>query len=274
MKKTTQKTLILLIVLALAVTACNGSESDKTQSEDPVAGVYTAVAQTMEALPTQPPSTPTLYVAPATITPFATQIITTPTQGQPLQPTFAPVVQASVSSCKDAVYMSDVTIPDGTILTAGESFEKTWLILNSGTCAWESTYILGFVSGDEMSGVATAVGDTVSSNGQAQVSVTFTAPLTAGTYTSYWQMTDGNGTYFGNTIFVSIVVSDDATSTSTATSTATATSEYTSTPTSTSAATSTPTSTSIPTTTYTPTTVPTNTPVPTNTSAPTDTPTP
>ena len=249
MKDYLKKSLWLLIMLTFALGACGASEEDGEKSqEEAIAQVYTAVAQTMEAQPkpTQAPPTATLYVAPATITPFSTQVMNT----QILPPTFAPVVQQSL--CQEALYMSDVTIPDGTVFTAGESFEKTWLLLNGGTCAWEATYILAFTSGDEMSGIATAVGDVVSSNGQAQLSVSFTAPLTAGTYTSYWQMTDGLGTTFGNTIFVSITVSDSATSTATATST----SEYTATPTSTTAATST------------------STPVPTATTIPTDTPVP
>ncbi len=253
MKDYLKKSLWLVIILTFALGACGASEEDESSEEDKVAHVYTAVAQTMEAQPTstQAPATATLYEAPATITSFATQTTITQIQTQS-SPTFAPAVQQAI--CQEALYMSDVTIPDGTIFTAGESFEKTWLILNAGTCAWESTYILVFVSGDEMSGVATVLGDTVSANGQTQVSVTFTAPLIAGTYTSYWKMTDGLGTSFGNTIFVSITVSDDATVTSTATST----SEYT----------ATPTNTSVPTETSTPTTIP------TDTSVPTDTPTP
>ena len=251
MKKATRKNALwIVLILIFALSACNGAEGDEAQTEDTIDLVYTSVAQTMEAQPkpTLAPPTATLYIAPTTITAFPTQAVNT----QMLTPTFAPVVQQSL--CQDALYMSDVTIPDGTILSAGESFEKTWLVLNGGTCAWESTYVLGFVSGDEMSGVATALSESVASNGQTQLSVTFTAPLTAGTYASYWQMTDGLGTYFGNTIFVSISVSDDAT----ATSTPTATLEYT----------ATPTNTSIPTETSASTTIPTDTPVPTDTPTP------
>lgn len=245
MKKVTRKnTLWMLIILVFALAACNGAD-EENQTEDTVALVYTSVAQTIEAQPTELLSTATLYVTPATITPIATQTPITQVQTLPSS-TFAPIIQQTL--CQDAIYMSDVTIPDGTILSAGESFEKTWLILNGGTCTWASTYVLGFVSGDEMSGVATALGEIASSNGQAQLSVTFTAPLTAGSYTSYWQMTDGLGTYFGNTLFVSITISDDAS----ATSTATATSEFT----------ATPTNTSTPTETYTPSPIPTDTTTP------------
>ena len=243
MKDYLKKSLWLIIFLTFALGACGASEEDGEKSqEEAIAQVYTAVAQTMEAQPkpTQAPPTATLYVAPATITPFSTQVMNT----QILPPTFAPVVQQSL--CQEALYMSDVTIPDGTTFTAGESFEKTWLILNGGTCDWEATYVLAFLSGDEMSGVPTALGEAVLSNGQVQVSVTFTAPLTAGSYTSYWQMTDGLGTSFGNTIFVAVTVSDEATATSTSTSTATAT----------------PTNTNVPTETYTPEPTATDTPVP------------
>ncbi len=234
--------LLLVSILHFVLTACNGSDED-AQTEETIALVYTSAAQTMAAQPTEHLSTATPYTATATL--FPTQTLSAQALTQP-SPNLAQSVQQPV--CNEALYMSDVTIPDGTILTAGESFEKTWLLLNGGTCSWESTYVLGFVSGDEMSGVATVLGESVSANGQAQLSVIFTAPLTAGSYISYWRMTDGLGTYFGNTIFVSITVSEDAS----ATSTPTATSEYT----------ATPTKTSVPTETYTPTTIPTNTPVP------------
>ena len=130
-------TLLLLVSMLLFVlTACNGSEED-AQTEETIALVYTSAAQTMAAQPTEPLPTATPYAATATL--FPTQTLIAQALTQP-SPTLAQIVQQPV--CNEAPCMSDVTIPDGTVLTAGESFEKTWLLLNGGTCSWDSTYVL------------------------------------------------------------------------------------------------------------------------------------
>ncbi|MEL6524589.1 MAG: NBR1-Ig-like domain-containing protein [Chloroflexota bacterium] len=38
----------------------------------------------------------------------------------------------------DSDFVSDITIPDGTVVEAGETFTKTWRIENSGTCLWSN----------------------------------------------------------------------------------------------------------------------------------------
>jgi len=166
---------------------------------------------------------------------------------------------STASGCYDAAYMSDVSIPDGTVLDPGETFTKTWQFQNSGSCAWDEDFLLTFLSGEDMDGTNTTIDTSVAVGGSGSLSVSLVAPATAGTYTGYWQLATADGTSFGQLVYVMIVVSDDATTTPTAT----ATSEYT----------ATPTNTSTPTETYTPTSIPTDTPVPTDTPIPTDTPT-
>ncbi len=40
-------------------------------------------------------------------------------------------------ACKDNLtYLEDQTIPDGSIVQAGEVMDKRWLVENSGTCNW------------------------------------------------------------------------------------------------------------------------------------------
>ena len=48
-----------------------------------------------------------------------------------------------------ATFVSDVTIPDETVISPGRSFTKTWRITNSGSTTW-SGYNLGFVDGIQM----------------------------------------------------------------------------------------------------------------------------
>jgi len=213
--KTNKKTLLLILLLGLTLAACRPKEDDSA-SEDKVSEIYTSVAQTLAAKPTdtaQPtetplPPTPTLVASPTQLSGGSGNGngngggFDTPTPASQPQP-----------QCKDAIYMSDVTIPDGTILAPGESFEKTWLIFNGGTCTWEADYTLSFLSGEEMNGVPHALGKSVPPNTQVEVTVSMVAPLVAGSYTGYWQMTDSEGTKFGNAIYVKISVSGDATST-------------------------------------------------------------
>ncbi|HEY6074649.1 MAG TPA: NBR1-Ig-like domain-containing protein, partial [Anaerolineales bacterium] len=55
--------------------------------------------------------------------------------GTPGTPTLAVTVPAD---CKVvAVLIEDVTIPDGTQISRGKSFTKTWKFKNTGTCPWQ-----------------------------------------------------------------------------------------------------------------------------------------
>jgi hypothetical protein len=160
------------------------------------------------------------------------------------------------------LYVSDVTIPDGTVVAPGQAFVKTWKFQNSGTCAWTSDYQIVYTSGKTMSGATTAIGKAVSSGINVNVSVSMVAPTTVGTYTGNWRLADASGTFFGAYVYVQIEVSKDA-ATLTVTPTITATGD-TSTP---AADEATETATRTPTRTRTPTL----TPKPSKTALPTST---
>ena len=52
-----------------------------------------------------------------------------------------------------ASFVSDVTVPDDTVVPAGSTFVKTWRIRNDGTCTWTpGSYALVFTGGDALSG--------------------------------------------------------------------------------------------------------------------------
>ena len=82
--------------------------------------------------------------------------------------------------CNGASYISDVTIPDHTTVAAGQTFVKTWMVQNTGTCTWNANYTLTFVGGSQMGGTNTNVGSSVAPGQQADLSVTLTAPTAAG----------------------------------------------------------------------------------------------
>ena len=259
-------TLCLLFVLLLS--ACEGTVTPP-YSETILANVQTAVAGTVTAqalmYPT-PTSTPTASPT-ATATPY---VIPTgiPTTNSQVSYWYWPSSSTSYG-CEDSSYIKDVTIPDGTVLAPGETFTKTWKLQNTGSCDWDSDYQLVFVRGDAMNGSDTEIDQTVSVDKKADVSIDLTAPDDEGTYTGYWRLADENGNTFGDRVYVQIVVSDSA---ETSTPTSTSTPVYTATVTSTPVASATPTATWLPTITYT--SSPTPTPTSTVATTATDTPLP
>jgi hypothetical protein len=104
----------------------------------------------------------------------------------------------------------DVTILDGTQITPGQDFVKTWKIKNTGICPWGDGYGLTYAGyADKMSGEPVPLGTVVAVGQEINVSVKFRAPTEKGTYTSAWQMAKAKGIPFGKAIFVKIVVKAD-----------------------------------------------------------------
>jgi len=100
----------------------------------------------------------------------------------------------------------DVTIPDGTPMTAGQDFVKTWKIKNDGACAWGDGYGLIYSYGEKMAGQPVPLGTVVEVGQDVQVSVNLKAPDKAGEYLSAWQMANAKGVPFGKALFLKIIV--------------------------------------------------------------------
>jgi hypothetical protein len=248
----TQLPTLIVMLLTLSLGACNNSGAVPAPDDAAISRVYTAAAATLAAhgdLATPataltPDSGPTPQATPTAIPGTSTS-------------TAASIPSSSSASvCDNSAYVSDVTIPDGTVLTPGEGFVKTWMFENIGTCTWSTGYSVVFINGSKMNGAVTTIDQSVAPGSSAEISVSLTAPDSAGTYTGYWRLMNAAGVMFGESVFVQIVVSGDAatptstsasdtgTSTPTAASTAIAASE-----TSTASQTSIPTGTATPTST-------------------------
>jgi hypothetical protein len=102
------------------------------------------------------------------------------------------------ATCDWAQFVTDVTVPDGTIFQPGATFTKTWRLKNIGTCTWTTSYTMVYVSGTQM-GSTTSVNlpGNVAPGQTVDVSVPMTAPNTAGNYTSYWKFKNPSGVLFG-----------------------------------------------------------------------------
>ena len=240
------KILIPVISLAaLILSACNAPSTTATPT-DGVAAIYTAAAQTIvaqAALATATPK-PTGTVTP-TLTPSAVVTVTQPVSSIATSP-------VSQGACDKSVYISDVTIHDNTVVSPGQVFDKTWALMNTGSCAWTTAYSMTFVSGERMGGSSTLLTQAVPAQQQANVTVKLTAPTTAGTYTGYWRLANSQGSAFGQQVSVVIVVSGSGTATFTVTPGAATATSGAATATSTSGATRTLTPTTAPTVTQTP----------------------
>jgi len=199
----------LFIIAALFLGACNlpsGNQDEKAS--------LTAAAQTVEALLSATPvisintNTP-LPILSATLTPIPLPINTN-----------TPIASAT-STCNLAQFITDVTIPDGTIVTPNQTFTKKWRIKNIGSCTWNG-YAMIFDSGDTMGGPATKAIAAVNPGQEVDLEIDLTAPAAPGSYKGYWRIvTSGNvlvpvvNGHQGKSFFVDIKVQPTATATST-----------------------------------------------------------
>lgn len=105
---------------------------------------------------------------------------------------------SSAQICDRFVYISDVTVPDGTSFKPGESFDKIWRVQNDGSCTWKPAYQIAFFSGEKMGGPdATPLGSTVAPGQNVDLPVRLRAPVAGGTYRGYWMLRNSNGQMFG-----------------------------------------------------------------------------
>jgi hypothetical protein len=202
----------VLFIVVLLISACN---MPKGNDEKSVAG--TSAAQTVEAMLS---ATPILSV----VTPSSTQAALPPT----LTPIPLPVntntpIATATSNCNIAQFITDVTVPDGTVMLPGQAFTKKWRIKNIGACVWNG-FSLVFDSGDSMGGSATTAIPVVNPNQEIDLTVNLTAPSTAGNYRGYWRITTNGsvlvpvvGGYQNRSFYVDIKV-QNATPTPTNTS--------------------------------------------------------
>jgi len=204
MSKTTQR-VSLILLLTFVLSACN--LPSKNQEAEGTGAVLTAAAQTVEANLTQlaEQNTPIVSV-PSTNTPSlatATLAVASPVVASP---TSAPAATAT-SNCDNADFVTDVTIPDGTVLDPGETFTKTWRLKNAGTCSWTPSYAVVFSNGDSMSGPATqALTSNINPGETVDISVDLEAPTTPGDHIGYWKLRNAAGVLFA-TVYVDIKVS-------------------------------------------------------------------
>jgi hypothetical protein len=196
------KYLLLALVLSLAILlgACGPANTNASI-------IATGVAATVQAQNTQ------LAAVPPTLPPVVTPNLAPLGSATPVVTVAPPTAPTGLGSnqCTASATFKGETIPDGTIMSPGQAFLKTWHIQNSGTCTWDSTWKWVYSSGDLMGAAIVYPFPGVAVPGQtADVGITLVAPATNGTYTGYWKLQSRWGTVFtdvsGNAYSVRIVV--------------------------------------------------------------------
>jgi hypothetical protein len=164
------------VCLLLLLAGCQADETEFYRPPTLAASVHS---------PTVPAATATHTPQPALITPIAT----------------------AAPPCTDNLtFQEDLTIPDGTLVSAGESWDKQWQVLNSGTCNWDAGYRLELLSGPALGTNSAQALYPARSGSEAVIRILFTAPAEAGVYQSAWQAVDPAGNHFGDPIYIQIVV--------------------------------------------------------------------
>jgi hypothetical protein len=196
MKKAIFPLAIVLIFSLLSLGACNLGATTPTSLPDLA---QTQAAQTIQALLTTPASTNPIVIVTLTYTPETPGV--TPTETVSATPTLEPTTTLTPTpeNCTNLVeFVDDITVPDDTAFLPGQTFTKTWRLLNIGTCTWTSAYSLVFVDGDSLNATSpVALPVSVPPQTNVDLSVTMTAPGVPGTYTSNWMLRSPSGTNFG-----------------------------------------------------------------------------
>ena len=223
------------ILLALGLASCNINKAPEPTTD--ANAVYTSVASTMiaqlndqltqtaQAMPATALASPTELstLAPlptisveSTLTPASTSAsgsIPTLTVLTPVGSTSAAVPTTSSSTavgCADSIFFADMTIPDGTVETAGTIFQKVWRMKNTGTCAWSNGFKFAFAYGTKLGTgplTITLTTDSVPAGGSKDFGISLTAPSVPNTYTGCWKMQTNQGYWFGQAACVTIKVS-------------------------------------------------------------------
>jgi len=183
-------TVLAGIVIIAAVLACNLPSSQQIPP-----AIMTSAALTVQAQLS--PTVPPLFTPTVTNTPVPFPTLPLSTLPPPATPT---------SSCDNAHFVTDVTYPDNTVVSAGDNFTKTWRFQNYGTCSWTPSYALVFISGDSMSGPSTqALTGNINTGQTVDISVNLTAPSSSGTHVGNWGLRNAAGVIFAH-FYVQIMV--------------------------------------------------------------------
>ncbi|XP_066990687.1 uncharacterized protein [Macrobrachium rosenbergii] len=118
----------------------------------------------------------------------------------------------------DALYLRDMTYPDGSVVHPGKEFVKTWRVANNGVmpwnekttlCKWRQVRFRGSPAGWKLKpSMKRVVCPPLEPGQEGDVSITFTAPSEPGWYATHWRFCQ-RGRVFGNQMWCAIRVEEE-----------------------------------------------------------------
>jgi hypothetical protein len=185
--------LIPILLMVFSTLAC----SMQSLFVDPTPIVITATP--LPATDTPIPPTDTLAPSVTNTVPATETVSPTNTVPPSDTPTATQTATNTPIPCNRAEFVADITVNDGDDYYVGNTFTKTWRIMNTGSCDWNSSYRLVFVSGDQMGAPSAKkfTSNIISNGSTVDISVDLTAPSSPGNYKGFFKLRDGNGNVFG-----------------------------------------------------------------------------
>tara|TARA_B100000700_G_scaffold182203_1_gene201044 strand:- start:93 stop:617 length:525 start_codon:yes stop_codon:yes gene_type:complete len=109
----------------------------------------------------------------------------------------------------DAIFISDLTIPDFSQITSNTIINKSWKLRNTGTCDWGTGYSVAFKEGNAMTtklqhGLYPAI-----AGSHATIEIQMKTPELPGDYVGFWLLYDPEGNAFGPQLYIKISVTAD-----------------------------------------------------------------
>lgn len=161
------KRFFVIVSVMILLVACGGPAPAETATP--------ALTENQPPVATESPVETPIAPAAGTTEPTVAASETPPTPAAPRP--------ANQPGCTNkAAFVADVTIPDNSVINAGERFTKTWRVNNTGTCIWASDYTLSHYSEERMSAPNSVPLDITYPGETLDISVELTAPASPGTY--------------------------------------------------------------------------------------------
>lgn len=199
-------TLILTTIILLST--CGPGNSETTPAID-TGTIHTEAVATYLAGQTK--------IALASLAaPVSTFTPASPATETPASETATIAAPPTASPCYKLLYKNVETIPDGTPMTAGQNFTKTWRVQNNGDCAWAPGFKFSLIGGETIGGQTLTLTEPVPVGAITELSIEMVAPSDrTGDIRGTWQMSDANGAFFGDALTVVISMGDAAAATNT-----------------------------------------------------------
>jgi hypothetical protein len=160
----------------------------------------------LSACSPQPTPLPIITFTPSPTVQARTTPVSFATVGTPVAQTTS--IVGTPTACVDSALNTDWTLDEvpynftdvgeNRPIPPNEHFTVSWSLKNTGTCIWDSSYVIAFVSGYRMSQSAShpivAEGVTIAPGEGTIVNISMVAPETTGGHHAVWQLQSGNGT--------------------------------------------------------------------------------